>query len=162
MNLVPSLGPRGSTLSTIPSQNRQKWLRTLSQTNLSELTKVWADLQLNIEFAWLREPETGTVMVRGRIAGDGQAFNLAEATVSRATVRIADGTIGFGYTLGRDHHKARLIALFDAAFQRDPNLQDQVIHRLEAAIAEQRRKTSIKAAATKVDFFTMVRGEDPK
>ncbi|WP_252492084.1 phosphonate C-P lyase system protein PhnG, partial [Escherichia coli] len=62
----------------------------------------------------LREPENGLVMVRGRIGGDGAPFNLGEATVSRAAVRLATGEVGFGYTLGRDLAKARMIALCDA------------------------------------------------
>src|SRR3979490_3169818 len=62
----------------------------------------------------LREPENGLVMVRGRVGGDGAPFNLGEATVSRAAVRLASGEVGFGYTLGRDQAKARMIALCDA------------------------------------------------
>ena len=65
----------------------------------------------------LREPENGLVMVRGRIGGDGAPFNLGEATVSRAAVRLATGEVGFGYTLGRDRQKARMIALCDALVQ---------------------------------------------
>ena len=62
----------------------------------------------------LREAENGLVMVRGRIGGDGAPFNLGEATVSRAAIRLATGEVGFGYTLGRDREKARMIALCDA------------------------------------------------
>ena len=58
-------------------------------------------------------------MVRGRIGGDGAPFNVGEATVTRAAVRLASGEIGFGYVLGRDHEKARLIALCDALLQTD-------------------------------------------
>ena len=65
----------------------------------------------------LREPENGLVMVRGRIGGDGAPFNLGEATVSRAAVRLATGEVGFGYVLGRDRQKARMIALCDALIQ---------------------------------------------
>src|SRR4029077_9810377 len=65
----------------------------------------------------LRVAENGLVMVRGRIGGDGAPFNLGEATVSRAAVRLASGEVGFGYTLGRDREKARLIALCDALAQ---------------------------------------------
>src|SRR6202158_269693 len=65
----------------------------------------------------LREPENGLVMVRGRIGGDGAAFNLGEATVSRAAVRLSTGEVGFGYTLGRDGRKAQMIALCDAMVQ---------------------------------------------
>ena len=67
----------------------------------------------------LREPENGLVMVRGRIGGDGAPFNLGEATVSRAAVRLSTGEVGFGYTLGRDREKARMIALCDALVQSD-------------------------------------------
>ena len=67
----------------------------------------------------LREPENGLVMVRGRVGGDGAPFNLGEATVSRAAVRLSTGEVGFGYTLGRDREKARLIALCDAMVQSD-------------------------------------------
>src|SRR6202790_5920161 len=65
----------------------------------------------------LREPENGLVMVRGRVGGDGAPFHLGEATVSRAAVRLATGEVGFGYTLGRDEQKARMIALRDALRQ---------------------------------------------
>ena len=44
----------------------------------------------------LREAESGLVMVRGRAGGDGAPFNLGEATVSRAAVRLATGEVGFG------------------------------------------------------------------
>src|SRR5258708_10261285 len=67
----------------------------------------------------LREPENGLVMVRGRIGGDGAPFNLGEATVSRAAVRLSSGEGGFGYMLGRDRQKARMIALGDALGQSD-------------------------------------------
>ena len=65
----------------------------------------------------VRAPENGLVMVRGRIGGDGAPFNLGEATVSRAAVRLESGEVGFGYVLGRDGEKARLIALCDALIQ---------------------------------------------
>jgi alpha-D-ribose 1-methylphosphonate 5-triphosphate synthase subunit PhnG len=65
----------------------------------------------------LREAESGLVLVRGRAGGDGAPFNLGEATVSRAAVRLATGEVGFGYTLGRDRDKALLIALCDALVQ---------------------------------------------
>src|SRR5246127_2090031 len=73
----------------------------------------------------LREPENGLVMVRGRIGGDGAPFNLGEATVSRAAVRLPSGEVGFGYTLGRDREKARMIALCDALVQ-SPEFEAEV------------------------------------
>lgn len=110
----------------------------------------------------LREPENGLVMVRGRIGGDGAAFNLGEATVSRAAVRLSTGEVGFGYTLGRDGEKARMIALCDAMVQSDEFaglVETQVIAPLRAAISAKRNRRAAEAAATRVDFYTLVRGE---
>ena len=110
----------------------------------------------------LREPENGLVMVRGRIGGDGAPFNLGEATVSRAAVRLATGEVGFGYTLGRDRQKARMIALCDALVQSDEfadALEANVLAPLRAAMASERSRKAAETAATRVDFYTLVRGE---
>jgi alpha-D-ribose 1-methylphosphonate 5-triphosphate synthase subunit PhnG len=110
----------------------------------------------------LREPENGLVMMRGRIGGDGAAFNLGEATVSRAAVRLATGEVGFGYTLGRDGAKARMIALCDAMVQSDQfagTVETQVIAPLRAALIAERNRKAAETAATRVDFYTLVRGE---
>jgi len=110
----------------------------------------------------LREPENGLVMVRGRIGGDGAAFNLGEATVSRAAVRLASGEVGFGYTLGRDLEKARMIALCDALVQSGDfagRVEMDVIAPLRGAMLAKRTEKAEQAAATRVDFYTMVRGE---
>jgi alpha-D-ribose 1-methylphosphonate 5-triphosphate synthase subunit PhnG len=110
----------------------------------------------------LREPENGLVMVRGRIGGDGAPFNLGEATVSRAAVRLSTGEVGFGYTLGRDREKARLIALCDAMVQSDEfaaAIEAEVIAPLREAMIKERSRKAAEAAATRVDFYTLVRGE---
>ncbi len=110
----------------------------------------------------LREPENGLVMVRGRIGGDGAAFNLGEATVSRAAVRLATGEVGFGYTLGRDCEKAQMIALCDAMVQSaefSGEVEAKVIAPLRAGLLAERHRKAAETAATRVDFYTMVRGE---
>jgi alpha-D-ribose 1-methylphosphonate 5-triphosphate synthase subunit PhnG len=110
----------------------------------------------------LREAENGLVMVRGRIGGDGAPFNVGEATVSRAAVRLATGEVGFGYTLGRDREKARMIALCDALVQSDAfaaEVEAKVIAPLRAAMLAARSRKAAETAATRVDFYTMVRGE---
>jgi alpha-D-ribose 1-methylphosphonate 5-triphosphate synthase subunit PhnG len=110
----------------------------------------------------LREPENGLVMVRGRIGGDGAPFNLGEATVSRAAVRLSTGEVGFGYTLGRDRQKAQMIALCDAMVQSNEfsdAVQANVIAPLRAAIMAKRNRKAEETAATRVDFYTLVRGE---
>jgi len=110
----------------------------------------------------MRAPENGLVMVRGRIGGDGAPFNLGEATVSRAAVRLESGEVGFGYVLGRDGEKARLIALCDALLQSKNHsdaLEADVVTPLRVKLEAQRAQRAAQAAATKVDFYTMVRGE---
>ena len=110
----------------------------------------------------LREPENGLVMVRGRVGGDGAPFNLGEATVSRAAVRLSTGEVGFGYALGRDREKARLIALCDAMVQSDElvaAIEGKVVAPLRAAMIERRNRKAAETAATRVDFYTLVRGE---
>ena len=110
----------------------------------------------------LREPENGLVMVRGRIGGDGAPFNLGEATVSRAAVRLSTGEMGFGYTLGRNRQKARMIALCDALIQSADHasaVETQVLAPLRVAIASEQNRKAAETAATRVDFYTLVRGE---
>jgi alpha-D-ribose 1-methylphosphonate 5-triphosphate synthase subunit PhnG len=110
----------------------------------------------------LRQPENGLVMVRGRIGGDGAPFNLGEATVSRAAVRLSTGEVGFGYTLGRDQQKACMIALCDALIQTDDHaetLEARVLAPLRAAMTSERNRRAAETAATRVDFYTLVRGE---
>jgi alpha-D-ribose 1-methylphosphonate 5-triphosphate synthase subunit PhnG len=113
-------------------------------------------------YEMLREAESGLVMVRGRIGGDGAPFNLGEATVSRAAVRLSTGEVGLGYTLGRDGKKARLIALCDAMVQSDQFvdvIEAEVIAPLRAVITAKQAREAAETAATRVDFYTLVRGE---
>ena len=110
----------------------------------------------------LREPENGLVMVRGRIGGDGAPFNLGEATVSRAAVRLSTGEVGFGYALGRDRQKAPMIALCDALVQSDEfadAVEENVLAPLRAAMISARNRKAAETAATRVNFYTLVRGE---
>ena len=109
----------------------------------------------------LREPENGLVMVRGRIGGDGAPYNLGEATVSRAAVRLETGEVGFGYTLGRDRQKARMMALCDALVQSAEfadTVEAKVIAPLRAAVISRQQRKAAETAATRVDFYTLVRG----
>jgi alpha-D-ribose 1-methylphosphonate 5-triphosphate synthase subunit PhnG len=102
-------------------------------------------------------------MVRGRIGGDGAPFNLGEATVTRAAVRLDSGETGFSYALGRDHDKARLAAVCDALWQseaRRDGIERHVLAPIRARLARERTQKQEQAAATRVDFFTLVRGED--
>lgn len=110
----------------------------------------------------VRPPEIGMVMLRGRVGGTGNPFNLGEASVVRCAVRLGDGPLGVAYALGRDKRRAELAALFDALLQ-DPrhhdDLQRSLIAPLAIAQAQARERTQRDAAGSKVEFFTLVRGE---
>ncbi|MET3584515.1 phosphonate C-P lyase system protein PhnG [Pseudorhizobium tarimense] len=102
-------------------------------------------------------------MVRGRIGGGGAPFNLGEATVTRATVLLSSGTAGHAQSLGTDKAKVRLAAIFDALWQEEQTaafVESEILAPVEARIQEEDRQQAEKTAATRVDFFTMVRGDD--
>ena len=143
------------------AEPRRLALNALAAADAAALAQAWSDWADKPGFKPVRGPETGLVMVRGRAGGGGAPFNLGEASVSRATIRLDSGEIGHGYCLGRDLDKARLIAVFDALFQRDPTtVEAQVLAplRTAASAADLRRKQ--ETAATRVNFFTMVRGDN--
>jgi alpha-D-ribose 1-methylphosphonate 5-triphosphate synthase subunit PhnG len=142
---------------------RKRVMDLLARCSRGQMEATWEQLEPKPTFARLRQPETGLVMVRGRIGGGGSPFNLGEATVSRATIQLTEGTVGHGYRLGTDKVAAEWSAVFAALWQL-PAMQDVVERALllpaEAQRAEEAAQLACETAATKVDFFTMVRGED--
>ncbi|WP_417249192.1 phosphonate C-P lyase system protein PhnG [Celeribacter sp.] len=141
---------------------RQSWMGTLAKAppvRLEALMDALGDLP---EATWLQPPEVGTVMVRGRTGGTGAAFNLGEMSLTRCALRLTSGEVGHAYVQGRDKAHARRAALIDALMQTDraPELRAAVLEPLETEARAATLARAQKAAATKVDFFTMVRGED--
>jgi alpha-D-ribose 1-methylphosphonate 5-triphosphate synthase subunit PhnG len=109
-------------------------------------------------YTTLRGPEAGLVMVRGRTGGGGTPFNLGEMTVTRCSVRLANGSVGHAYVAGRDDRQAELAAVVDALMQDPdcaPGLRMAVIEPLAEAQRQRRTEIAEKAAATKVQFFSM-------
>ncbi len=141
---------------------RKHLLDILAKATMAELEDAFATLSPVPDISPVRGPETGMIMVRGRIGAGGAPFNLGEATVSRATVRLATGEIGHGQTLGGNRAKARLIAVLDAVAQRPEHagLVGTLVANVAARIATQDRVLAEETAATRVDFFTMVRGDN--
>ncbi|WP_449394921.1 phosphonate C-P lyase system protein PhnG [Devosia riboflavina] len=140
---------------------RKRALDVLASAPSKALAERWAAFGEQPAHQRIRGPETGLVMVRGRAGGGGAPFNLGEATVSRASVRIVTGEVGHGYCLGRDRDKAEAIAVIDALRQRDAGRIDkEIITPLEALGAERDGVRAEETAATRVDFFTMVRGDN--
>ena len=147
------------------TEERRDWMAVLAKADPGTLQRLWSGLGIEARFTTLRPAETGMVMVRGRAGGDGMAFALGEMTVTRCTVRL-DGSevLGFAYVAGRDRRHAEIAARADALLQTDRRdaVEATVIAPLRAAQAEARAAARRKAAATRVDFFTMVRGENPR
>jgi len=146
---------------TAKQKQRKAAMRVLAHAPTAEIEARLQQVDLPV-YVQLREPENGLVMVRGRVGGDGAPFNLGEATVSRAAIRLSSGEVGFGYALGRDRDKARLIALCDALIQTETHasqIESRVIAPLREAMVASQAQAAAEAAATRVDFYTMVRGE---
>jgi alpha-D-ribose 1-methylphosphonate 5-triphosphate synthase subunit PhnG len=142
-----------------PNLPRKSWMALLAKAEPQRLALLMPDLP---EHDVLRPPEIGAVMLRGRIGGTGAAFNLGEMTVTRASVRLAEGPVGHAWVQGRDKGHALRAAVIDALMQTDAaeGLRQEVLDVLAAEAARTKADRAEKAAATKVDFFTMVRGED--
>lgn len=113
------------------------------------------------EWSYARAPEIGTVMLRGRVGATGAAFNLGEMTVTRCTLRLGSGTVGHGYVQGRDRDHATRAALVDALMQgpRAAEVRARVLSPLADIAASRSATRAAQAAATRVEFFTMARGE---
>lgn len=142
---------------------RKRAADLLARATKEELANAWAQLAEKPEVQPVRGPETGLVMVRGRIGGGGAPFNLGEVTVTRATVRLSSGAIGHSQALGTDRERARLAAVFDAIWSEDDTrafVEESLLAAIAERIAVDDRKKAEETAATRVDFFTMVRGED--
>lgn len=145
-----------------PNAARKAWLGLLAKSPAGEVAKLWHALDAAPEHSILRAPEIGGVMVRGRAGAVGDAFNLGEMTVTRASVKLAEGTVGHGYVQGRNKDHALHAALVDALMQTQEAavVEKRLLAPLREAMRARKTDRAAKAAATKVDFFTMVRGED--
>ena len=144
-------------------KQRQRWMSVLAKASLEDLECAWLHTDKKPEFSHLRKPETGLVMVRARAGGTGKRFNFGEMTMTRCAVTLEGGHQGFGYVAGTSRRHAELAALFDAMLldddQRDA-VEERVIGALEKTNGDACRQKATKTAATKVDFFTLVRGEN--
>lgn len=142
---------------------RREAMATLAASPEADIRELWNASGLPSEAQVVRGPETGLVTVRGRIGGGGAPFNFGDATVTRATVRLPGGAVGHAYALGRDKEKARLSAIADALWQdpaHRPAVEAKIVSPLRAKLSAADARKRAETAATKVDFFTMVRGED--
>ncbi|HEY8566714.1 MAG TPA: phosphonate C-P lyase system protein PhnG [Beijerinckiaceae bacterium] len=143
------------------TSRRQAVMALCAEATRDELADALARLGHDGAAEDLRRPETGLVMMRGRVGGEGAPFNVGEASVARAAVRLPTGETGFAYQLGRDVAKARLAAILDALVQARAEAAVQVaLAPVRQRLAADRERSARETAATRVNFFTLVRGED--
>ena len=141
---------------------RQSVMAAMARAEPVELEAILADLAPVPAASDLRPPEIGLVMLRGRTGGEGAPFNLGEATVSRAAVRLEGGATGFAYRLGRQANAARAAAMIDALWQDEARRAavEAALEPVRTRLAGEEGQVRAETAATKVEFFTLVRGED--
>lgn len=144
-------------------ERRRRWMSVLATAAPESLEAAWQRIDPRPEYDYLRKPEVGLVMVRGRAGGTGMRFNLGELPVTRCSIRLDVGAIGHGWVGGRDLRHAELAAVFDALLQdeaRRPRLETTLIGPLAAFREAARLASAARSAPTRVEFFTMIRGEE--
>ncbi|MGY6273409.1 phosphonate C-P lyase system protein PhnG [Achromobacter denitrificans] len=142
---------------------RAAWMRVLALADPGALDGAFSALAGVPAHRALRPAQTGMAMVRARSGGTGARFNLGEMTVTRCAVTMGEGVVGVAYVQGRSLRHAEQAAVADALLQLPEwheTVQAQLIAPLARQHAEKAGREARAAAQTKVEFFTMVRGED--
>ncbi|KAA6120905.1 MULTISPECIES: phosphonate C-P lyase system protein PhnG [Cupriavidus] len=154
--------------------SRAAWLRILALADTETLDGAYRRLGQQgplPAYRLLRKPESGMAMVRGRTGGTGAQFNLGEMTVTRCAVVLEPGPTpteeaaiaGVAYVMGRCPRHVEQAAVLDALLQRPEwhaRVQQIVLEPLARTLAERDAAQAAAAAQTRVEFFTMARGED--
>lgn len=143
-------------------QERARWMSILAKAPVPELAASMRQFGELPSYLWLRKPETGLAMVRARTGGSGSQFNLGEMSVTRCALRLTTGETGVAYVAGRDQRHAEWAAILDALMQGEqrPAVEEHIIKPLELLLQQKREQLQAEAQATRVEFMTMVRGED--
>lgn len=142
---------------------RQHWMKVLAMSRYQAICQLYESLALNPAYQMIRPPEIGLVQLQGKMGGSGNRFYIGDATMTRAVVQLESGHYGFGYVLGRDKHHAKQNALIDALMQEgtyQAKLIESVIHPLQRELETLKAQKQAEIESTRVDFFTLVRGED--
>lgn len=147
----------------IDTATRQRWMRALSWSNAETLNALMQALKLAPEYTLIRAPETGLMQIQARMGGTGNRFFAGDTTLTRAVVRLNSGTLGYSYLLGRNKQHAERCAVVDALLQEQAHFQtlmETLIAPLEAEREAQIAARRAEANASRVDFFTLVRGDN--
>ncbi len=143
-------------------QTRQRWMSVLAHSRPDELLAHWQTLNLSPQFERIRAAETGLTQLQGRMGGTGKRFVMGDMTITRAVIQLDGGVYGYSYVSGRNKPHAELCAVIDALLQMqgmDELLHKRVIAPLAALQEERRQQRAREVTSSRVDFFTLVRGE---
>ena len=142
---------------------RQRWMRVLAHSQPAALSDRMQALNMTPEYDLIRAPEIGLVQIQARMGGTGERFFAGDATLTRAVIRLNSGTLGYSYVLGRDKPHAERCAVIDALLQEHPHFQtlmETLIAPLEADRAALIAARQAQINTSRVDFFTLVRGDN--
>ena len=147
----------------LDTATRQHWMSVLSHSDPASLAAKMVALNISADYETLRAPETGLVQLQGRMGGTGERFFAGDATLTRAAVRLSNGTVGYSWVLGRDKAHAERCAVIDALMQQPAHFQtllETLITPLEADRTARIAARQAEIKASRVDFFTLVRGDN--
>ncbi|HDG1691837.1 TPA: phosphonate C-P lyase system protein PhnG [Kluyvera georgiana] len=147
----------------LDTATRQRWMSVLSHSDPANLAEKMVALNIIADYKTIRAPETGLVQLQGRMGGTGERFFAGDATLTRAAVRLSNGTVGYSWVLGRDKAHAERCALIDALMQQPIHFQtllETLITPLEADRTARIAARQAEINASRVDFFTLVRGDN--
>lgn len=142
---------------------RQRWLAVLAHSEPAALLAHWQALDLAPGYELLRAPETGLTRLQARMGGTGKRFILGDTTVTRAVVRLENGLCGYSYVMTRNKAHAERCAVLDALLQQTSTceqIQQHIIAPLAALRQEKLTQRAREIASSRVDFFTLVRGDN--
>ncbi|BDR16640.1 phosphonate C-P lyase system protein PhnG [Vibrio sp. STUT-A11] len=146
----------------LSQEERRQWMKELSLAPFDQLSELWEAFSDKPSYKHLRATESGLVQVRGKLGNTGDRFNMGDVTMTRAFIALENGLNGFAYVQGRNKQHADIAAVLDALMQSDsaPAVNELILGPLNQARIERRRAATEETLKTKVDFFTLVRGED--
>ena len=142
---------------------RQHWMSVLAHCGPASLEAKMVALNITAQYEVIRAAETGLVQLQGRMGATGERFFAGDATLTRAAVRLSNGTLGYSWILGRDKPHAERCALLDALLQQPSHYQtliETLITPLEADRTARIAARQAEINASRVDFFTLVRGDN--
>ncbi|MFC0178603.1 phosphonate C-P lyase system protein PhnG [Thorsellia kenyensis] len=144
-------------------ENRQILMGLLAKSPFEVIDNLWTTLNLTPNYELFRAPEIGLVQLQGKMGGTGNRFYVGDATITRAVVLIENKYYGYSYIMGRDKKKAQLCALIDGLMQINEyqiTIEEKLLLPLLKLLETQKNEKNKATEATRVDFFTLVRGED--